>query len=122
LENRSILACCNTTIASQVAQGPLILGHVDQTPLDQILSRDKIDPLIQALRVAGPAFLASLLGQEGEDLLNAPYRQGDICGICVAVMGDPERVKRVRARLADHPHRRAIAMAFELTTGRPQLP
>ncbi len=122
LENRSVLACCNTTIASQVAQGPLILGHVDQTPLDQILSRDKIDPLIQALRVAGPAFLASLLGQEGEDLLNAPYRQGDICGVCVAVMGDPERVRRARAQLADHPHRRAIAMAFELTTGRTQLP
>jgi hypothetical protein len=122
LENRSVLGCCNTPIASQVAQGPLILGHVDQTPLDQILSHDKIDPLIQALRVAGPAFLASLLGQEGEDLLNAPYRQGDICGVCVAVMGDPERVKRVRAQLADHPHSRAIAMAFELTTGRPQLP
>jgi hypothetical protein len=122
LENRSVLACVNTTIARHVEQSPLILGHVDQTPLDQILSRDKIDPLIQALRVAGPAFLASLLGQEGEDLLSAPYRQGDICGICVAVMGDPERVKRVRAQLADHPHRRAIAMAFELTTGRPQLP
>jgi hypothetical protein len=119
LEDRTVLACCNTTIARQVAHSPLILGHVDQTPLTEILAGQPVDPLIQALRVAGPAFLASLLGPEGELLLQAPYRRGDICTLCVALMKDPERVQRLRNRLTAHPHSRPIAMAFAMASNPP---
>lgn len=122
LEDRTVLACCNTPIAREVAQSPLILGHVDETPLSEILTGQPVDPLIQALRVAGPAFLASLLGPEGEDLLQAPYRKGDICTLCVALMKDQGRVQRLRERLTAHPHSRPIAMAFAMAGNTPHTP
>lgn len=114
LEDRSVLACCNTPMARACTESPLTLGNAGETPLHDILEDAARDPLLRALRILGPAFLLELLGAEGRQVLRSRYRQGDICTLCTDIMGSAHMVALLRERLPAHAMARVLDAAFQL--------
>lgn len=117
LENRAVVACCNTPMAQDCS--PLILGNADEEPLRAILDRAAQDPLLRAIRILGPAFLLDILGTEGRQILRQRYRQGDICTLCTDIMRSAELVSLLRQRLPAHAIARVLDAAFDLQCGKP---
>lgn len=123
LEDRTVLACCNTPIAARCADTPLILGRVGETALPDILARVADDPLLKAVRGLGPAFLGQLLAKEGQTATRERYREGDMCTLCTDIMSEPRHVASLRSQLASDALARLVDAAFGLQTGSwPMLP
>jgi hypothetical protein len=117
LENGSVLACCNTTVAKACAESNLNLGNVSSEPLVTILNRAKSDYLIQAIRVFGPSFLAEQLSKDHYIKLKGEYLDGDICSLCSDIMSKPELVAALEGAFQAPNLRRLISAARELTFG-----
>jgi hypothetical protein len=117
LEDRTVLACCNTTIAAQCAKSPLILGHAEEAPLPAVLARTAKDPLLKAVRALGPTFLAQILGSDGQAAIREKYRDGDMCTLCADIMSEPRMVALLRERLSSSSTSRLVDAAFSLQSG-----
>jgi hypothetical protein len=96
LENGSVLACCNTTMAKKCESSPLDLGRISQAPLAELLRRGRQDRILQALGTLGPAILAGALPPEMANDLPRLYPKNDICSLCSELMGHPQAVARLR--------------------------
>lgn len=112
----SVLACCNHEVASR--RDALKLGDLARDGLVEIACRADRDPILQALRSLGPAWLARLARELGVgDSLAGAWIPGDVCGLCEDVLGDAERVSALRVALAGPELRAEIALARLLTLG-----
>ncbi|RFP08142.1 MULTISPECIES: radical SAM protein [unclassified Duganella] len=99
IENGSVLACCNTTIAKKCERSPLNLGRMDEAPLGELLDRAKGNHLLQALRTLGPAILAEALPDELRSSLPKFYPKDDICALCSELMVDEQLVAHLGGEL-----------------------
>ena len=96
LETGDVLACCNTTVAAACKKSSLTLGNICDDSLTTILKRGREDPVLQLIRILGPAFLVRLLTESERTELKGVYREGDICSACVDLMSRPMIAARLR--------------------------
>ncbi|SFM76098.1 radical SAM protein [Rugamonas rubra] len=108
LENGTVLACCNTTIAAKCAGSPLIMGQLDEPSLAGVLARGRARPLLQALRVLGPALLVPALPPAQRAQLAGLYPKDDICALCSDIMANPAAVASLESALQDGPLKRLL--------------
>jgi MoaA/NifB/PqqE/SkfB family radical SAM enzyme len=114
LEDGSVLACCNTTVAKKCGQSPLILGSIEHEPLQEILERASQSQLIQAIHLFGPSFLAENLDDESKTKLKGEYVKGDICSLCADMMSNPDLAAAVADIAVSSKTTRLIAVAKAL--------
>ena len=93
--------------ASCVRRGR-IYGNVNDTPLAEIKERINNDPVFRAYELGGARFMVYLAGQEepGFSMIGRIN-----CGLCQRVFANPERVERIRRRIADNPVRAYLEYA-----------
>jgi hypothetical protein len=109
-----VAACCNV---ARARDNPVLrLGTIDRDALADMSKRADGDPILQTLRVFGPARLADLLAEEG--LAPATGCKG-ICELCTAVTGDPAAVEILRRRTTDQAYLQELALARMIALGEP---
>jgi pyruvate-formate lyase-activating enzyme len=90
----------------------LHFGHLNQRTLKDIIEVADRDPIVQALRVWGPARLLELAGSHAKP--NGISRDTpaaiDICTICEYLFTDPSRTKMVERTLEDSKVQRNLAV------------
>ena len=102
-EDGQAIACCGSFDTKK--ENPLNLGNAGREDLGALLDKSDRDWLIQAIRTLGPARMARLIeedaaGPSAEASEEEGYLPHDICSLCEGIMGSPERVRVLRARLA----------------------
>lgn len=98
-EDGQVIACCG--VFDTEKENPLNLGNARREDLGALLDKSDRDWLIQAIRTLGPARMARLLAEDAsEPAAEEGYLPHDICSLCDKIMGSPERVSALRARLA----------------------
>ncbi|MDD4932956.1 MAG: radical SAM/SPASM domain-containing protein [Methylacidiphilaceae bacterium] len=104
----TVYACCGPSLDAK-AGSPLILGNALEEPLDQILERGRLDPLLHAIHAIGPQALGRLIAE------GSPSSQpsAGICQVCLTLTNDPSLVSRIRERLAQ-PELRLLVAAILL--------
>jgi pyruvate-formate lyase-activating enzyme len=115
LENKSVLACCNTTVAKRVSASPLNAGTIGGSAnLRSLLFALRSDPIIQILNVFGPSYFAQRLSHAARRLLQKEYVIGDICSLCADMMSDQTITTEIKsiAESPDTQARLATALSF----------
>lgn len=98
-EDGQAIACCGAFDTKK--ENPLNLGHAGREDLGALLDGSDRDWLIQAIRTLGPARMARLIADDtSQPFADDRYLPHDICSLCDRIMGSPERVRALRARLA----------------------
>jgi hypothetical protein len=105
----SVYACCGPGRYSRVPS-PLVLGNVNETPLEDILAR-ATDPILEAIRRVGPHGLYTMLRGAGTPELPLRPRYSGVCELCLDLNGSPEVVAALRERLTWRENRMLLAAA-----------
>lgn len=74
---------------------PLLMGNSNATPLDQIVMRSRLDPLLAVLDTVSPAFFLPFI-REAECAEDLPARFSDQCHLCHAMLSSPRTTAVVR--------------------------
>jgi hypothetical protein len=109
----TVYACCGPSLYSH-RSSPLILGHAEREPLDQILRRAQEDPILEVIALVGPYGLYRLLqeaGLVGTSGYQPRQRYSSICDLCLDITNRPELVQAVRQQLTDRSGRALVAAA-----------
>lgn len=114
LEDGEVQACCNTTVRDRLVDSPLHLGKLADTPLKKMLADAATDPVVLALGLLGPAFLASHLSDARQNALHAPMPKGDICSLCTRIMSNPKAVEEIRIELSHGKAQQMLVIAKNL--------
>ena len=109
----TVYACCGPSLYSRPSS-PLILGHADKEPLDQILRRAQEDEILEVIALVGPYGLYTLLQEAGlaeKSGYQPRERYSSICDLCLDITNRPDFVEAVRRRLTDRDARALVAAA-----------
>jgi organic radical activating enzyme len=91
---------------------PLRLGNLNENSLETILDKAEINPLLQIIRIWGPAKLVSLLNHAGKtDLLPGEYISNSTCDICYKLFSDERIIEELEALLRNRDYLNIIAYA-----------
>jgi organic radical activating enzyme len=91
---------------------PLLLGNLHFEPLDQILDRSEVNPVLHAIRVWGPHKLVGLLREEGlDDLLPDDYLRDCVCDPCFKLLSEERVVRALEGLYRDESKRQTLAYA-----------
>lgn len=99
-----VYACCG--VGGFTA--PLYLGHAS-TPLMDLIERALADPLVLALAIHGPRFIAELAGVSAVGV--------DGCHLCYRLLSDPARAAEVRSRLSSSDLRLRLSVEHAVLSG-----
>ena len=115
------LIACNGPAYFSAPESPLVLGELAQADLGELLRRHRNDPVLEAIRTQGPAWLLSELQRQPgfEDWARPAY--GGMCDVCLHLNSDARAVAALRARLAEpslEAERAARRQVIEATRGR----
>lgn len=115
LEDKRILACCNTTVVKNVAGSPLLDGcGGGDLNLINSLSTFQDNKILKAVQLFGPAFLASRLAPETQKKLVGDYVRGDICGLCQDLMSRADIVEEMQTVVETQDVTTALSGASDL--------
>jgi MoaA/NifB/PqqE/SkfB family radical SAM enzyme len=115
LEDGTVHACCNTTVAKRCRDSPLNLGNVRNEPLSSILQRSQGDAVLHAIRIYGPKFLAERFASAAS--LSGTYREGDICSLCADMMANESVVDQLVRGSEDNGFRATVRAGRALLLG-----
>jgi hypothetical protein len=98
----NVYTCCGPSRYAK-NPSPLVLGNVNDEPLDLILTRAAQDPLLQALFMIGPQGILQLLRSRPETEQLVPMRDEytGLCELCFDLTDSLAIVAAARARLAE---------------------
>jgi pyruvate-formate lyase-activating enzyme len=111
METGHVGACCNTTAVLAAGASPLKRAHVSGELLTNILSSARSDPILQAIHLLGPAWLATTLPIETQRKLTGSYPERDICSLCTDMMSRAEVVDEAYRVLASAKQRTVLQIA-----------
>lgn len=99
----NVYTCCGPSRYAK-KPSPLMLGNVNEEPLDLILTRAAKDPLLQALALIGPHGILQLLKSrpETEHLVPVRPEYTGLCELCFDLTESLEIVAAARARLTEN--------------------
>lgn len=80
----SMFACCSIN-KDEYKIPPLYVGNVSDSSVQNMYDKFRNDPLLLALRVLGPAYLAGIVFEAGlgEHIKDARYLENDMCSLCL---------------------------------------
>jgi MoaA/NifB/PqqE/SkfB family radical SAM enzyme len=91
--NGKVIACIGPVI-NLSSKHPLVLGNLNEDPLNKILNDAEINPILQAIRVWGPSKLIEMAKDAGLDKhLPERYIENSICNACYSLMSSEEIAK-----------------------------
>jgi hypothetical protein len=113
LEDGRFVACCNTPITSnQPDHSPLILGSLKRQSISTLNKKAEKDPIVQAIRVLGPDYLAGVIDDLGlTSELTGPYRRDNICDLCTEIVTNKILVRALYQSLLSDTAIRDLAVA-----------
>jgi MoaA/NifB/PqqE/SkfB family radical SAM enzyme len=95
---RGRMVACIGPIIDLKHEHPLVLGSLQEEPLEAILDRAEENVVLHAMRIWGPRRLISLLREAGHaDSLPSAYIEGSICDACYALLSRPEIIDSLAA-------------------------
>lgn len=107
----NVMACIGPVLTISGAC-PLRLGNLNENSLQSILDNAEINPVLQIIRVWGPAKLVSLLTRAGKaELLPREYISNSTCDICYKLFSDDRIIAELEAILAERRYLDIIAYA-----------
>jgi len=107
----TVLACCGEESYQDTCQ-PLRLGHLDKDNFADLLEISQCDPLLQSLRIFGPAYLIPLAMQGS--WTPGLYKKENLCDICRHILKDREVVSKLRKKLTCPLHLEKTFLAEEM--------
>ena len=113
LEDGKVVACCNTPVVGcQSSESPLVLGNLKSHTLMEVYNQARSNPVVQAIRVLGPKFLAERLVENGlAGELKGLYRKGDICDLCADMMTNRDLLEALAQIFSSTSAMRDLAIA-----------
>ncbi len=109
LPDGTVVACCGPYLAF-TPDSPLILGNAKRSSLVEILHKADRSPLLNILRLGGPAGLLQELEGSGV-ILEKPTNCVTKCELCMAMLSRPEVLQSLCDRLGSETRRRELACA-----------
>ncbi len=101
LPDGRVIGCCCSLLAG--SDHPLVLGNLHEEPLEDVLDRAEMNPILHTLRVWGPRKLISMIEEAGlKSELPEQYMEDSICGPCLSIVTNPKFAKWLE-ELAKHP-------------------
>src|SRR5262249_36863958 len=105
---------------------PLRRGHCDNTHAADMVSAVRADPLVRMIRYLGLRRMAELLGGESLEPNLVSFidsaQPADLCHVCVRLLANPHRVRRLR-EIAERPEiKREMAITAALFYGDNTVP
>jgi hypothetical protein len=106
-----VIACIGPVI-DLPAPHPLLLGNLNEEPLESIFDRAQSNTILHAVRVWGPGALIRSLQEAGlDDLLQKTYLGNSVCDACSHLMADPRVVSSLEKLVGDKEFQRKVAYA-----------
>jgi organic radical activating enzyme len=106
-----VLACIGP-IVSLPEGHPLFLGNLAHEPLADVLDRAELNPILQIIRVWGPARLVSMLRERGMgELLPRNYIATCLCDVCHKLMSSEALLAALNGMMQDEKLRELVAYA-----------
>lgn len=95
------LTACNGPSYFQPTTSPLNVGSLNESSLTNLLERHRDDPILETIRVFGPARLRQeLSGIPGFEDFAWKNSYSGICDLCIHINSNPEAVAALRERLS----------------------
>ncbi len=106
-----IIACIGPVI-DLTSSHPLVLGNLRNEPLQSILDRAQINPVLHAIRLWGPRKLILMAEEAGlGQYLPQTYIEGSVCHACYGLMASEKLVEFLNQLAADFEFQRKVAYA-----------
>ena len=94
------MIACNGPAYFSADASSLVIGSTREEPMETLLRRHRQDPILEAIRARGPAWLLGELRQmEGFEGWARP-RYGGMCDLCLHLNSDEKATAALRAHLA----------------------
>lgn len=87
----SMFACCSIN-KDEYKIPPFYVGNVADSSVKDMYEKFRNDPLLLALRVFGPKYLANIVIKAGlgKHLIGAKYLKDDLCSLCLDLFSSPQ--------------------------------
>lgn len=113
--NGTIKCCCSIELGQE---SPLVLGHIDELPLESAYSQWRNSSLMLALVAGGVDLLWGWCETAGlVPTLIGRFGAHDVCGACHELLSVPARATYIRERAVEPATRRSLALRHFLVTG-----
>ncbi|MDI9847434.1 radical SAM protein [Rhodoblastus sp. 17X3] len=119
IQNNGAGAPCCAPLSHESIRSPMFVGNAFTESLSDMVSRWRVHPLIQTIRLWGFAPLEAWLNEWGERSERFWRRQ--TCDECVAMLTDPVLVDRLNRRANRLDHRILLAIALQRDFREPWL-
>ncbi|MFA5504375.1 MAG: radical SAM protein [Vulcanimicrobiota bacterium] len=105
------VAACNGPAYFEPRHSALLLGHLKEGPISELLERHQSDPILETIRLSGPMELKRVLQSTPEfrDFGSQSHYSG-MCQLCREICGNPKAVEVLRQKLSE-PEQVALRLA-----------
>ena len=105
------VTACNGPAYFEPDKSALILGHIREESIGEMLRRHDQDPILQTIRLEGPIKLRETL-ESLPEFADFPFKKnyGGMCELCRQICRDPDAVAALRKELS-RPERVALRVA-----------
>lgn len=115
IRNDGLGAPCCAPLSHEAAESPLFMGNAFVDALGDMLTRWRLQPLLQTIRLWGFEVLEQWLAEEG--IPERRHYRERVCDECVSMLTDPVTVQRLNKRASTLESRIDLAIALKRDFG-----